>query len=244
MVLTTALLIALVVALSGGPRVTEEANAGCKIRVSSLEPVSRYPLPYASQYTSKMRVQVFNYTGGVYKWQVELYDFAGNRMGRSKIRKQWLYWGDTTTIYLKRPMQANSFTLVLKGEVFECGFSEDKDLVKLMDCRDDLPITATEIPTGLAADYNAGGFVSLEVKPDSGWTPIRDVKSTLRDAANVSYGEARLPKGYKSLIGERSLDHQLTRTLTPGDYRVDVRARAPQPKSCGKVSASFPLVFE
>jgi hypothetical protein len=237
------LLLALLVALSGGPSVTPEADAGCKIRVSSLEPVSKYPFPFASQYTSKMRVAVFNSTGGVYDWRVELYDYAGNRMGKSKVRKQWLYWGDTATIHLKQPMQPNGFTLILKGEVHNCGFSEDKDTVKLMDCRDDLPITATETPTGLAADYNAGGYVSVEIKPESGWTPIRDVHSTLRNAAGEKFGEAELPKGYRNLIGEKSLDHELTRTLTPGEYEVDVRARAPQPKSCGKVSASIPLEF-
>lgn len=243
-----AVLLALLLLLSGGVSGTGggPATAAAKcggIRVKEINPITKYPKPFASQYTNKMRVQVFNYTGSVKRWWVELYDYSGNRLGRSR-EHSWLYWGDTATIKLKQAMQPASFTLVLKGEVAGCGFSEDSDTTRLRGCLNKLPLKVFNRPQGKAADYNSGGYVSVGIEPRAGWSPVRDIHSTLSSFSGVTYGEAELPRGYRKLIGQQYLNHKLTRTLTPGDYSVFITGKAPQPRSCGDKSKTISLKFE
>jgi hypothetical protein len=246
-----AVLLALLLLLSGGVSGTgngpELAHAKCGgIKVKEIRPITKFPRPFASQYTKKMRVQVFNYTGGVHRWKVELYDYSGNRLGSSKrtSNRNYLYWGDTATIKLKQAMQPNNFTLVLKGDVRGCGFSEASDTVRLRGCLNKLPLKVFNRPQGKAADYNSGGYVSVGIEPRSGWSPIKGIQSTLTSFSGVTYGTAELPQGYRKLIGQQYLNHKLTRTLTPGDYTVFIRGKAPQPRSCGDKSKSVTLKFE
>jgi hypothetical protein len=249
--MTIALVLALFMILTGGVSGTgngpERAAAGCSgIKVKEIKPITKYGAPFAAQYTRKMRVEVFNYTGGVHKWKVELYDFSNNRLGSSKRTgsNDYLYWGDTATIKLKRPMQPNGYTLVLKGDVAGCGFSEAPDPIRLRSCLKTLPIKAFDRPQGKASDYNSGGYVSVGVIPKDGWQPIRNVQSTLTSSSGVVYGQAELQRPFKKLTGKAYLDHKLTRTLVPGDYTVFITGRANQPRSCGDKSKSIGLKFE
>jgi hypothetical protein len=246
-----AVLLALLLMLSGGTSGTgsgpELAHAKCGgIKVKEIKPITKFGAPFASQYTKKMRVQIFNYTGGVHKWKVELYDFSSNKLGSSKrtSASKYLYWGDTATIKLKQPMQPNQYTLVLKGDVRGCGFSEASDTTRLRGCLKTLPIKVFDRPKGKAADYNSGGYVSVGVIPKTGWQPIRDVRSTLTSFSGVEYGRAELQKPFTKLIGKAYLDNKLTRTLVPGDYSVFITGKAPQPPSCGEKSKSITLSFE
>ncbi len=43
-----------------------------------------FPRPFASQYKKKLHVQVFNRTGNVKKWHLELYTYSGFFLGKSK----------------------------------------------------------------------------------------------------------------------------------------------------------------
>lgn len=243
-----ALLLALFLLLSGGVSGTASgpdfAHAKCKgIFVKSIDPVSKFPKPFASQYTKKLRVQIFNYTGSIKRWWVELYSFSGDRLGRSKTKK-WLTWGTKAAIKLKQPMQPNNFTVVLKGEVKGCGFGEASDTIRLRNCLNKLPVKVFNRPQGRAADYNNGGYVSVGIEPRSGWSPVRNIESTLTSFSGVTYGKADLPRGFRKLIGQQYLNHKLQRTLVPGDYTVTITGRAPQPRSCGDKSKTVALKFE
>lgn len=247
-VLLLALLLLLMGGVSGtgnGPAVAHAKKCN-GIKVKEIRPITKFPRPFASQYRKKMRVQIFNRTGGVHKWKVELYDFSGTKLGTSKrtSRKKYLYWGDTATIKLRQAMQPAKFTLVLKGEVQGCGFSEGSDTVKLRNCLNKLPVKAFNKPRGRAEDYNNGGYVSVGIEPRPGWAPIKKVKSTLTSFSGVKYGTAKLPRGYRKLIGQQYLNHKLKRTLTSGDYTVFIQGKAPQPRSCGDKSKTVTLKFE
>lgn len=224
----------------GGP---EAAVAGCPNLRAEVEAVSRFPKPFASQYKRKLKLQVFNRTGNVVKWHVELYTFSGFKLGQSKDKKN-LRFGDTATVKLRQSMQPGPYTVVVKGEIFRCGESETSDVVKLRGCLGKLPIKFPVKPKGNAADYNSGGFVSVGIEPRSSWAPIKKIKSTLSDFNGTVYGTAELPRGSRKLIGRQFLNHELTRNLGAGQYSVYVEGKAPQPRSCGDKTKTAILRFE
>ncbi len=217
------------------------ANAGCNLR-AKVKPYSRFPKPFASQYTKKLRVQVFNRTGNVKKWHLELYTYSGFYLGKSKDHK-WMNWGDRAAIDLRQSMQPGPYTVVVKGKILGCGDAQTSDVVKLRGCLGKLPIQFFNKPKGQAADYNRGGWVSIGIRPRVGWSPIRNIHSTLRDNDGVRYGRASLPKGSRKLIGDQYLNHKLTRHLHPGKYTVRVTGKAPQPKACGTKTKTKTLHF-
>jgi hypothetical protein len=224
----------------GGPQV---ANAGCGNLRAQVEVVSRFPKPFASQYKKKLRIQVFNRTRNVKRWHAELYTFSGFRLGKSKPKK-WLRWGDRTAIKLRQSMQPGKYTVVLKGKILRCGKRETSDVVNLRGCLNQLPVRFPNKPGGNAADYNAGGYVSVGIEPRSDWAPIKKIKSTLLDFNGTVYGRAELPRGSRNLIGRQFLDHELTRELTAQQYTVLVEGKAPQPRSCGDKTKSTVLTFK
>lgn len=224
----------------GGPAV---AAAACGNLRADVEVVSRFPKPFASQYKRKLRVEILNRTRNVKRWRVELYTFSGYRLGKSKPKK-WLRWGDRTAIKLRQSMQPGKYTAVVKGKIRGCGKSEATDVVNLRGCLNQLPIKFPNKPTGNAADYNAGGYVSVGIEPRSDWAPIKRIKSTLLDFNGTVYGRAELPRGSRNLIGRQFLDHELTRELTAQQYTVLVEGKAPQPRSCGDKTKTTVLTFK
>ena len=228
--LAVALLLSGGVAGSGnGP---ELANAGCRGVNGSVEVVSRYPKAFATQYKKKLKIAVYNRTGNVKKWHLKLYTYSGYKLGSSK-EKKWLTWGNKASIRLRQAMQPGGYTVVLKGEIPGCGSSETSDSVRLRGCLNKLPVKFPGKPTGKAADYNSGGYVSVPIEPRSDWAPIKKITSTLTDANGTIYGRAELPRGSRKLIGKQFLNHELTRNLGAGEYSVFVEGKAPQPRSCG-----------
>lgn len=223
----------------GGP---EAASAGCGSLRAEVDVVSRFPRAFASQYKRKMRIQVFNRTGNVVKWHAELYTFSGFKLGRSKNERN-MRWGDKTAIKLKQSMQPGPYTVVLKGTIYRCGDSETSDTVRVRGCLNRLPIKFPVKPQGKAEDYNAGGYVSVGIKPKPEWSPITDIKSTLSDANGTVYGTAELPRGSRKLIGRQFLNHELKRNLGAGEYSVHVEGKVPQPRSCGDKTKTAVLKF-
>ncbi len=239
------LVVVLLALLAGGshgqgPAVADARCGGLHAKVSA---VSHFPRPFAAQYKKKLRVQVFNRTGNVKKWHLELYTYSGFYLGKSKDRK-WLQWGDKAAIKLRRSMQPGPYTVVVKGDILGCGSSETSDTVKVRGCLDKLPIRFFNKPKGDAADYNRGGYVSIGIRPRSSWSPISKIHSKLTDFDGVVYGRADLPKGSRKLIGEEYLNHKLKRKLTAGDYTIDVKGKAPQPRACGEKTKTKTLHFK
>ena len=221
----------------------DAAAAGCGGIRAKVEAVSRFPRPFASQYQKKLRIQVFNRTGNVKKWHLELYTFSGFYLGKSKA-KSWLEWGEKAAIKLRQGLQPGPYTVVVKGDVLHCGESQASSTIKLRNCLNKLPIKFFNKPKGLASDYNRGGYVSVGIEPKSAWAPIKGIRSTLSDSEGVVYGEAELPKGQRKLIGQAYLNNKLKRELHPGDYSVFVQGKAPQPRSCGEKTKTATLTFE
>jgi hypothetical protein len=246
--LVAALVLAFVLILTGGVGGSRDggpqvADARCGNLRAQVEVVSRFPKPFATQYKKKLRIQVFNRTRNVKRWHAELYTFSGYRLGRSKPGK-WLQWGDKTAIKLRQSMQPGKYTVVIKGKIMGCGKREVSDVVNLRGCLNRLPIRFPNKPGGNAADYNAGGYVSVGIEPRDAWAPIRRIKSTLLDFNGTVYGRAELPRGSRKLIGKQFLHHELTRELAPGQYTVLVEGKAPQPRSCGDKTRSTVLTFK
>lgn len=234
---TGALLLA---SASAGP---DAAQAGCggKLRASA-DVVSKFPKAFARQYKRKLRLDVTLRRGKARKWRAELYTFSGYLLGKSKEQKR-LRGTDRTVIKLRQALQPGAFTVVVKGKVRRCGEKEVSQVLRFRSCLNKLPIEFVDRPGGMAADYNAGGYVSVRVAPRSSWAPIRRVRSTLSSFDGVIYGRAELPRGSRRLIGEQFLDNELIRNLQPGKYSLFVEGKAPQPRSCGEVTRSTVLRF-
>lgn len=242
--LAVVLLLALALIFTGavgsngqGPAI---ADAGCRIH-AKVKPVSRYPAPFASQYTKKLRVTVYNRTGNVKTWHLELYQFSGAKLGRSRER-HYLTFGTKAAINLRQALQPGSYTVVVKGNIPGCGDVETSSVVNLRPCLGKLPIRFFNKPGGTASDY--GKYLSVGIQPREGWSPIRDIHSVVADFDGVVYGRASLPKGYKKLIGQQFLNHKLTRKLKKGGYSVTVTGKAPQPIACGNKVKSTTLKFK
>ena len=163
--LAIVLLLALVLIFTGlvgsngqGPAV---ADAGCRLH-AKVKPVSRFPAAFASQYTKKLRVTVYNRTGNVKTWHLELYTYGGDKLGRSKER-HWLTYGTKAAINLKQAMQPGDYTVVVKGEVPGCGETQDSNPIHLRGCLSKLPIRFFNKPGGTASDY--GKYLSIGIQP-------------------------------------------------------------------------------
>jgi len=222
----------------GGPAT---ADAGCSIRAKTRV-VSRFPAAFASQYTKKLRVAVYNRTGNIKTWHLELYTYSGTKLGRSKER-HWLTYGTKAAINLRQAMQPGNFTVVLKGEVAGCGGeSSVSNPIGLRSCLSKLPIRFFNKPGGTASDY--GKYLSIGIQPREGWDGTRDIHSVVSSFRGVVYGRAELPKGYKKLIGQQYLNHKLNRKLQKGGYSVTVRGKPPQPRACGSKTKSTTLTFK
>ncbi len=141
-------------------------------------------------------------------------------------------------------MQPGPYTVVVKGDILGCGESETSDTVKLRGCLGKLPIQFFNKPKGEAEAYNRGGYVSIGIRPRSGWSPIRKIHSMLTDFDGVVYGRAELQKGSRKLIGEQYLNHKLKRKLTKGGYSIYVKGKAPQPRACGEKTKTKTLHFK
>ena len=216
------------------------ADARCGQIHAKVRPFSRFPAAFANQYTKKLRVTVYNRTGNVKTWHLELYTYGGQRLGRSKERS-YLTYGTKAAINLKQAMQPGDYTVVVKGEVPGCGESSDSNPIHLRQCLSKLPIRFFNKPGGTAADY--GKYVSVGIQPREGWS-ARISGSTLTNFNGVVYGKAQLPKGYKKLIGQQYLNHKLKRKLQTGSYSVTVSGKPPQPRACGNKTKSTTLKFK
>lgn len=201
--------------------------------------VSRFPQNYALQYTRRMKVRV-NRGERVRKWSVELYTFSGFLIGKSKADES-LGRSEVAKVKLRQAVQPGKYTMVIKGKVPGCGVEEAAEVVRFRSCLGRLPIKAIDKPGGNAADYN--GFVSLKVAPKSGFAPLRKIHSTLSSFEGVVFGTAEFPRGFRRLIGEQFLHHELDRDLEPGRYTAFITGKAPQPNSCGDVSKTIRLRF-
>lgn len=237
-----ALLLAFLVTGSDGQG-PSSADARCGSLRAKVSPVSHFPRPFASQYKKKLRVQIFNRTGNVKKWHLELYTFSGFYLGRSKDHS-WMQWGDHAAIKLRQALQPGPYTVVIKGSILGCGDAQTSDTVKVRGCLGKLPIQFFNKPEGKARDYNKGGYVSIGIRPRAGWSPITKIRSTLTDFNDVKYGGATLPQGSRKLIGDQYLNNKLTRKLTPGRYTVYVKGKAPQPRACGEKTKTKILHFK
>jgi hypothetical protein len=216
------------------------ADAGCSIH-AKVKPYSHFPAAFASQYTKKLRVTVYNRTGNVKTWHLELYTFSGTKLGRSKER-HYLTYGTRAAINLRRAMQPGPYTVVVKGEIPGCGPVEVSSVIHLRPCLGKLPIQFFNKPRGTASDY--GKYLSIGIQPRSGWDGTRQIHSVLADFDGIVYGRATLPKGFKKLFGQQFLNHKLNRKLQKGGYSVTVTGKAPQPIACGNKVKSTTLKFK
>jgi len=242
--LAVALLLAFALLLTGAVGGSGEGPSlagACGQIHAKVRPYSRYPAAFASQYTKKLRVTVYNRTGNVKTWHLELYTFDSQKLGRSKERS-YLTYGTKAAINLRQAMQPGDYTVVVKGEVPGCGPSQDSNPISLRGCLSKLPIRFFNKPKGTASDY--GKYVSIGIEPREGWSGTRQIHSTLSKFNGVVYGKAELPKGYKKLIGQQYLNHKLTRKLTSGEYSVNVTGKPPQPRACGNKTKSTTLKFK
>ena len=130
--------------VGSGPQV---AVAGCSGVKGTVEVASRFPKAFASQYKKKLKIRVYNRTGNVKKWHLELYTYSGYKLGSSK-EKKWLTWGNKASIRLRQAMQPGGYTVVLKGEIPGCGSSEMSDSIRLRGCLNKLPIKFPDKPGG------------------------------------------------------------------------------------------------
>lgn len=221
-----------------GPAVAE---AGCNQLNVRGTVKTRFSKPFARQYKRNVKVSVVQKgPDKVRDWHAELFTFSGFRLGKSKPDNR-LDGTETTKIRLKQPLQPGKYTMVIKGSRDSCGFKEKVQVEKFRSCLNRLPIKFFDRPGGTAADYDR--FVSVGISPRPEFAPIKKVRSRLKSADGVLYGKAELPKGFRNLIGEQYLHHKLDRDLDPGEYRVNVTGRAPQPRSCGEVKKSATLRF-
>ncbi len=217
------------------------ADARCGQIHAKVKPFSRFPAAFANQYTKKLRVTVYNRTGNVKNWHLELYTYSGQKLGRSKER-HYLTYGTKAAINLRQAMQPGSYTVVVKGEVPGCGETQDSNPINLRGCLSKLPIRFFNKPRGTASDY--GKYLSIGIQPREGWSGVKGIHSTLTSFNGIVYGKAELQKGYKKLIGQQYLNHKLKRKLTKGGYSVTVRGQAPQPRACGDKSKTTTLKFK
>ena len=94
--LATVLLLALALIFTGAVGNGGQGPATCRCPLRS-DPcqgqgrISRFPAAFASQYTKKLRVTVYNRTGNVKTWHLELYTYGGSKLGRSKERHYLTY---------------------------------------------------------------------------------------------------------------------------------------------------------
>lgn len=239
-----ALALLLTGGVSGSPTASgpAEADAACGRLNVRATVVSRYAKPFAKQFNKSLKVSVVQKgPDKVRNWNAQLFTFSGFKLGQSAKDKR-LDGTERTKIRLRQPLQPGKYTLVINGDRDGCGFKQKYEIEKFRSCLSKLPIKFIDKPGGFAEDYE--GFVTLRIAPRPEFSPVKDIESRIKSADGVRYGKGELPRGFRKLIGEQDLHHELSRELDPGDYEVRVVGRAPQPKACGNVSKTTELSFD
>jgi hypothetical protein len=198
--------------------------------------------PFAVAYTRQLRVQVNPRGVRIRNLKAELYTFSGVRMGVSPRRRAARVVATLKVRLGKifRPLQVGGYTLVVTGEPNaspSCGPKQAFRVVRMRACRATLPVTFPSLPGGRAADYR--DYLSVLVRSDG--QVIRDLQSSVYGFDGSLLGRA---PNLLALFGEQSLDHKLTRALSPGSYTVVVEGWiGEQPRACGPKRAQATMTF-
>ncbi|HEX2016283.1 MAG TPA: hypothetical protein VGN69_06275 [Solirubrobacteraceae bacterium] len=209
-------------------------SGGC---LTSMPVSVSIPSRYAAAYHRQIRLRISTLGPTVRKLRVEIYTFAGDRIGYGRLRRS-LRGTRQVMVKLRFPAQAGRFTFIVSGEPnasSHCGPKKLTRLLTLRDCETSLPILFPHPPGGPAKKY--GDVLSVPVE-----TPgplLRNVEATLSTFSGQIVGHASL----SGLYGRTSLVFHLTGPLVAGGYSVFVTAAFNQPKSCGQKGATGILHF-
>jgi hypothetical protein len=212
------------------------ATAGARC-ITRLPVRASLPNPYASSYPETIPVRLETRGPAIRFVRVELYTFAGEKLGEGR-RGGPLRSSAKVRVRLRFPMQAGSFTFVVTGEPNRDRSCGPKQLIKVLrfrDCPSVLPVAFPSPPGGVAADYQ--GYLSVKLTTKAGF--MRDLLGSVATAGGETIGDGQL----SVLFGTATLDMQLSRRLTPGDYRVTVQGSLDQAPACSPAKAQLSLRF-